>query len=147
MERRDFDMLSRWAILVRNPLGILLSLTYGDDELRRWRAIEAIGKVAGWLTIRGIEKVRDFIRRLLWLMNDESGGLGWFCPEIIGEILVNVPALAREYAGLLPAYFHQEPFEKGTHQAVYRVAQVCPLPFVKSIPKLADSLNNPDPVV
>jgi hypothetical protein len=80
-------------------------------------------------------------------MNDESGGLGWHAPEMIAEILINVPALIPEYAGLLPSYLREEPFERGTHFAVYRVAQVDPGPFVEHVPALTISLDDPDPAI
>jgi len=82
LRERDYDNLQKWAKNMRNPQRTLLSLAYDTDELIRWRAIEAIGKVAQIQAESDIEKVRDLIRRLLWLMNDESGGLGWHSPEI-----------------------------------------------------------------
>ena len=145
--QRDLDGLLAWAGATRNPQRILFSLTFAVDELIKWRAIEAVGRVAGVQAGSDIQKVRDFIRRLLWLMNDESGGLGWHAPESIGEILVNVPALVNEYAGLLPAYLREEPFQRGVHHAVYRVASVNHKPFTESIPKLGESLTDPDPAI
>jgi hypothetical protein len=76
-----------------------------------------------------------------------TGGLGWHAPEVIAEILVNVPALIPEYAGLLPSYLREEPFERGTHFAVYRVALVDPRPFVEHVPALTTSLDHPDPAI
>ena len=78
-------------------------------------------------------------------MNDESGGLGWHAPELIGEILVNVPDLIPEYANVLMSFLHEEPFERGTHCAVYRAASVEPKPFTERASELLDSLKDPDP--
>jgi len=147
LKRRDFEELKRWGGSVRNPQRILLSLAYDIDDLVRWRSIEAIGKVAEIQAESDIEKVRDLIRRLLWLMNDESGGVGWHSPEIIGEILVNVPSLIDEYGELLLAYLKEEPFEIGSHQAIYRIASINPRPYVKKVAKLAESLKESDPVI
>ena len=91
---RDFESLIQWAEAVASPLRHLFSLTFDASEVIQWRAVEAIGRVAGVQAETDLEPVRDFVRRLLWLMNDESGGLGWHAPEAIGEILVNVPDLA-----------------------------------------------------
>lgn len=145
--QRDRYALLEWARSVPSPLRILISLTYDDDELLRWRAIETVGHVAALQAEHDLEKVRDFIRRLLWLMNDESGGLGWHSPELIGEILVNVPVLIPEYATLLLSFLREEPFERGTHFAVYRVASVDPKPFAESASELLDSLKDPDPAI
>lgn len=105
LEKRDFDGLFLWMQSVRSPLRIVFSLTFDTDELIVWRAIEATGKIAAATAASDVEKVRDFIRRLLWLMNDESGALGWHAPEVIGEILVNVPSLIEEIGVLLPRLF------------------------------------------
>jgi hypothetical protein len=147
LKRNDRDGLLRWSHSERNPLPILTSLTYDGDELLRWRAIEAVGRVAGMQAKSNMERIRDFIRRQLWLMNDESGGVGWHSPELIGEILVNVPALIPEYAALLPSYLREEPFQRGAHLAVFRVASIDPKPFVDSASKLDDSLDDLDPVI
>ena len=142
---RDRKGLLQWSGRRRNHYRVVMSLVYDSDELVRRRAIEAIGRLAGSQDRHDLEKVRDLIRRLLWLMNDESGGLGWQAPEMIGEILVNVPALIGGYAHLLPAFLDEEPFERGAQQAIYRVATVNPQPFAESAGRLRDSLNDPDP--
>ncbi len=147
LKRGDYAGLLRWAASVRNPQRILISLTFDSDELLRWRAIDAFGRIAAVQAGQDLERVRDTIRRLLWLMNDESGGLGWHAPEMIAEILVNVPALIPEFAGLLPSFLREEPFERGTHFAVYRVAQVDPGPFIEYVSELTASLGDPDPAI
>jgi hypothetical protein len=147
LRRGDYAALLRWAASARNPQRILISLSFDRDDLLRWRAIDVFGRVAALQAERDLEKVRDSIRRLLWLMNDESGGLGWHAPEMIAEILVNVPTLIPEFAGLLPSYLREEPFERGTHFAVYRVALVDPRPFVDHVPALTTSLEDPDPAI
>ena len=83
---RDFNAVAAWADSVRSPQRVLFSLALDADELIAWRAIEAIGKMAAIQAESDLEKIRDSVRRLLWLMNDESGGLGWRSPEMIGEI-------------------------------------------------------------
>ena len=114
LSNRDFKEIREWTVSERNPLRTLLSFTYDSDELMRRRAVEAIGLVADHRARKNLEKVRDFIRRLLWLMNDESGGLARLAPEMIGEILVNVPSLIDEYGPLLFSFLQEEPFERGS---------------------------------
>jgi HEAT repeat protein len=144
---RDENKLKSWADTIRSPQRVLFSLTLDEDELIRWRAIEAIGQMARWQAESDLEKVRDSIRRLLWLMNDESGGLGWRSPEMIGEILVNVPELIDEFGGLLSAYLREEPFERGIHLAVSRVAVINRKPFAEIVDELGKSLENPDDAI
>jgi len=144
---RDRDALVAWTDEVRNPERLLISLTYDADELLRFRAIEASGWLAAQQAAAQLERIRDSLRRLLWLMNDESGGLGWHAPELIGEILVNVPSLIDEFAHMLPAFFREEPFERGAHMAVYRIAGVTADPFGEIAPLLRRSLAERDPAV
>jgi hypothetical protein len=125
LENRDREGLVRWADGRKKGITSLLALLlYETDELIRWRCIEGLGLLARDLAPRGLEQLRDIVRRLLWTMNDESGNVGWFAPEAIGEILANVPRLARESARLLPNFLAEEPFERGTHWAMVRVAQM-----------------------
>jgi hypothetical protein len=144
---RDHDRLLSLTNADRGIRRILFSFIFDNDELTRWRAIEAMGKVTALQAESDIEKTRDLVRRLLWLMSDESGGLGWHSPEVIGEILVNVPDLIDEFAPLLPAYLREEPFERGTHLAVYRVASVDKTPFAECRTELLASLRNQDQVI
>ncbi len=144
---RDLDAVATWSANVRNPLRILFSLTYDRERLVRWRAVEAVGTVARQMAVSDTDKLRDFVRRLLWQMNDESGGLSRLAPELIGEVLVNVPDLLKEFSSLLPAFLVEEPFERGTHLAVYRLARIRPELFVDSVEQLLESLDNTDPFV
>lgn len=147
LTKRDFNALEQWATTLSSPLRRLMSLTYDSDELIAWRAIEGVGRVAALMAATNLEKVRDTIRRLLWLMSDESGGVGWHSPEIIGEILVNVPALIPEYGPLLPAYFQEEPFERGAFMAVFRAASVNAGPFREFAADLEQGLAEADPII
>ncbi len=147
LQKRDRDRLEKWAGSVVNPLRVLNSLTYDDDDLLTWRAIEAVGWVASTLAPSGLDKLRDSIRRLLWLMNDESGGVGWHAPELIGEMLYNVPSLIPEFASLLPSFLREEPFEAGTHWAVARIASAAPGVVAESAHLLTRSLTDPNPMI
>ncbi len=131
----------------QRTLKMLVSLSYDADAWIRYRAVEAIGRVCGVIAEADRERVRSFVRRLLWSMNDESGGVGWTAPETIGEILANVPSLIGELGVLLTAYLREEPFERGAHVAVARVAAIDPKPFTESAAVLAESLTDEDPCV
>jgi hypothetical protein len=144
---RDLEAVATWATKVRNPLRILFSLTYDSDNLVRWRAVEAVGTVTRQLAPTGSDKLRDFVRRMLWQMNDESGGLSWLAPELVGEVLVNAPDLLKEFSSMLPSYLVEEPFERGTHLAIYRLASIRPELFTDCLEQLMRSLDDPDPNV
>ena len=142
--QRDLEAVKCWIENSRNPQRVLFSLAYDPDELVRWRAIETIGRVAVVWSNNGLNKIKNLLRQQFWMMNDESGGLGWHSPEIIGEILVNVPQLIEEFGPMLLAFLDEEPFERGAHLAVCRVAAVDPKPFVDKIEMLIKSLEQSD---
>jgi len=75
--KRDLEEIRNWADNNRNPQRVLLSLAYDTEELVMWRAVEAVGRVAAMWAKNNLKKIRNLIRQQLWLMNDESGGLGW----------------------------------------------------------------------
>ncbi len=86
---------------VMNPL---LSFLYSENELARWRAVTVIGKVMRNLAERDMESAREFMRRLMWSLNEESGGIGWGAPEAMGEIMACQEKLATEYAPIFISY-------------------------------------------
>jgi len=111
--------------------------------LVRWRAIEALGRASAIIAETDLEKVRRQIRRILWLMNDESGGICWNGPEAIGEIILHIPGLIYEYGPILISFLGEEPFEAGTRRAIARVAAISPKTFEQSKASIIESLGSP----
>ena len=48
------------------------------------------------------------MRRFLWSLNEETGGIGWGAPEALAEIMANSPALADEYLHMLISYLLED---------------------------------------
>jgi len=144
---RDIAALEDRARRDTGVLRTLSSLLYDREALVRWRAIETLGKVSKIIFEADPEKIRRQLRRILWLMNDESGGLCRNGPETIGEIVCNIPALIEEYGPVLISFLNEEPFEAGTRWAVARIANIDPSIFADSISILAGSLEDPDPAI
>ncbi|MFY9944152.1 MAG: DVU0298 family protein [Desulfobacterales bacterium] len=88
----------------RRVVNPLFSFFYSGDMLLRWRAVSAMGAVVTALAADEMESARVVMRRLLWNLNDESGGIGWGSPEAMGEITARCAPLAREFAPLLVSY-------------------------------------------
>lgn len=83
---------------------------YDIDERIKWPAIEAVGKLMKRWWEEGYEgKVREYVRNLFWLMNDESGGIGWSSPQAVSEIIVNIPELVDPYGNMMVAHSLEEP--------------------------------------
>ena len=91
----------------RQAVNPLFSLLYHKDELTKWRAVTAMGAVVACLANKDFESSRVIMRRLMWNLNDESGGIGWGSPEAMGEIMARHGELAKEYAGILVSYINE----------------------------------------
>jgi len=94
-------------IPVRRVVNPLFSFFYHTDELVKWRAVTAIGVVVARLAHEDFESARIVMRRLMWNLNDESGGIGWGSPEAMGEIMARHDRLAKEYACILVSYINE----------------------------------------
>jgi hypothetical protein len=147
LENRDLAGLVCWAGESSDPLGGLFLLTYDKDTLMRWRAIEAIGITGAQLAKSDIENVRNFIRKLLWLMNDESGGIAWHAPEALGELLFRIPSLIGQYGKLLPQFLTEPPFTVGAHFAIARIAPLDDQLVSEHEEILHDSLKSEEPAI
>jgi hypothetical protein len=141
---RDLQSIEKRAEEEKSVLRSLSSLLYDNDPLIRWRAIESLAKISGIIAKKDSEKIRRQLRRILWLMNDESGGLCWNGPEAIGEIIYHIPAFIPEYASILISYLNEEPFEAGVRRAIARVAEVNRVVFADAIESIVKSLDSGD---
>ena len=88
----------------RQIVNPLFGLLYHGEPLIRWRAVTAMGVVVSRLADRHIESARIIMRRFMWNLNDESGGIGWGSPEAMAEIMANHQQLACEFGCLLVSY-------------------------------------------
>lgn len=148
LEEQKYDDLIDLVVRQRSSLGGLYRLLCSLDELLRWRAIEGIGLVASRLAEEDPEAVRVILRTLLWMMNDESGGVGWGAPESIGEIIYRRPEMFPEFASVvLLSAIDEQMLRRGVVWAAGRIAQARPELVREVVPKFIDFLADPDPVV
>jgi hypothetical protein len=99
-ERRT-DEIVEIAGRSRRVLGVLVSLTFDAEPRIGWRAVEAMGLAAARIADEDPTGVRDHLRRLHWLLHDESGGICWRAPEAMAEIVRHRPALFPEYVPIV----------------------------------------------
>ncbi len=92
----------------RQVVNPLFSLFCNREEIVRWRAVTAMGAVVSPLAEEDIESARVIMRRLIWNLNDESGGIGWGSPEAMGEIMARSGRLAKEYHRILISYIRED---------------------------------------
>jgi len=100
------------------------------QEEVRWKAIYAFGFTAAELAKIEMERARIVIRRLMWMLNEESGGMAWGVGEGFAEALYNSEALKREYLQIYVSYIWPEgnyleypPAQRGIIWGVGRLAQ------------------------
>ena len=88
-----------------NPLFAALSR---PEEMVRWHAISVFGQCLPRLADQDMEAARIVMRRFLWSLNDESGGIGWGAPEAMAEVMLHHDRLAQEYLHMLLSYLHPD---------------------------------------
>lgn len=152
LQNGDLDSLLAYARQHKRCLSYLTALTYDADPLIAWRALDGIGRVAAQAIANGdIEWVRNHLRRCQWLLSDESGGIGWRAPEMMGEIVARSPETLSEFiplTALLLFEMEEEDavrFKNGHLWAVGRLAQVRPRQAEAGIPWALLALEDPDP--
>jgi hypothetical protein len=57
---------------------------------------------------KDLEAARIVMRRFLWSLNDESGGIGWGAPEALAEIMCHSESLRKEYLHMLISYMRED---------------------------------------
>ncbi len=132
---------------VANPLFALFCST---NQLQRWRAVSAMGMVVAKLAGESIESARVVMRRFMWNLNEESGGIGWGCPEAMGESMARSQQLAGEYGCILLSYLHPErnfiehpALQEGVLWGIGRLARARPSMAVDCAELLTPFLGSP----
>lgn len=87
---------------------VLLSLLYHPDETVYWPCVSLIGEVVSRLAGVQTESARTVMRRLMWNLNDESGGIGWGSPQAMGEIMARSRRMSDEYGHILVSYIRPD---------------------------------------
>lgn len=99
-------------------------MTYDKQSIISWRAIEAVGIIAGSLSKTNPGIVRNLIGRLLWMIRDESGGIGWSSPEMLGEIVRNSPGLFPDIAPVIVSFHDEKMLTAGVLRAIGRIGKI-----------------------
>ncbi len=121
------------GVSARRVVNPLFSFLCSNDALLKARAVTAMGIVVSRLADHEMESARIVMRRLMWSLNDESGGIGWGAPEAMGEIMSRHNKLADEYHKILISYsrpgsnfIENESLQEGVLWGIARLAQARP---------------------
>ena len=136
---------------VRQVVNPLFSFFCSTDPTVRWRAVTAIGAVMATLADADMEAARVVMRRMIWQLNEESGGIGWGMPEAMGETMARHEGLAQEYAHMLVSYIQEDgnflehvPLQRGVLWGLGRLAQARPWLVEEAAPDLQAFLRAED---
>ena len=144
-------MAALTALPARRAVNPLFSFFCSETPLLRWRAVSGMGVVVSHLADTEMESARVVMRRLMWTLNDESGGIGWGAPEAMGEITARHAALAAEFACILVSYirpdcnFLEHPvLQRGVLWGLGRLAHSRPETAAQAVPFVRPFLASAD---
>lgn len=148
LKQAEEELCSLPPLQVINPL---FGMFCNADPKIRWAAVRVAAAVVATLADRDMEGARNIVRRMMWNLNDESGGIGWGLPEAMGETLARHEILAREYARILISYsmekanyLEHEGLQRGLLWGIGRVARVRPLLVKEGVPHFMKYLDSTD---
>ncbi len=156
LKSKDMDeaVVELCKIPGRQVVNPLISLLCSHEDQVRWKAIVALGVVVNGMAHSGMEDARVVMRRFMWMLNDESGGIGWGVPEAMGEIMALNEALAREYSSVLVSYADEEgnfleyeALQRGLLWGIGRLSEVRPHLTRAAGPHLCKYLRSKDAAV
>ncbi|HMK55516.1 MAG TPA: HEAT repeat domain-containing protein [Dissulfurispiraceae bacterium] len=147
LETKRPEAIGKLAVKDKNVIKWLISFSYDKEDVMTWRAIEAMGYVAKELGAARQDILRDTVRKLLWSMGDESGGIGWSAPEILGEIVRSVSDAFSDIVPILWTNREEASFRPGVVWAMIRISQVRPDLLSITGDELLELANDPNPAV
>jgi hypothetical protein len=146
------------ALLRGIPLRQLVSPLFGAlhhmEPRIHWIAVRVMGAVVDRLAGEDMEEARVVLRRMMWNLNDESGGIGWGVPEAMAEILARNKVLAGEFMNILASYSREdanflehEPLQHGLLWGLVRVARERPDELREANPDLSFFIKADNPLL
>jgi hypothetical protein len=133
----------------RQVINPLFSFLCSTEPQVKWRAVKAIGEVVKNIAEEDMESARVIMRRMIWNLNDESGGIGWGLPEAMGEVMAQHHGLANEYVMILKSYIQEDgnfleyqPLQRGVLWGLGRLAQERPELLKNATPHLRPFLSS-----
>jgi len=149
LEMNDLDAVVLLVQKNRKAMSLLIRMAYDKETLVGWRAIKAVGRIANVLAKNEREFLRIAVRKLLWSLSDESGGIGWAAPELLGEIVQSDPEGFADIIPLIAEVYNieEQTFRPGVVYALARIAEVSPEMIVNYQKIIVRSLVDTDPLI
>jgi hypothetical protein len=149
LEMNDLDTVVLLVQKNKKAFSLLIRMAYDKETLVGWRAIKAVGRIANVLVKTEHEFLRIAVRRLLWSLSDESGGIGWAAPELLGEIVQSDPEGFADIIPLIAEVYNieEQTFRPGVVYALARIAEVSPEMIVSFQKIIVRSLVDTNPLI
>ena len=153
LQQADFDGIVDVAGRTRRTLGVLIFLTFDPDPQIAWRAVEAMGAAADRIARDDPDYVREHLRRLHWLLSEESGGICWRAPEAMAEIIRRDPGRFSDYVPIVVSLIGEMAeedlahFRAGILWAIGRLGTIAGSELDAAEPAIRACLDHPDPQV
>lgn len=147
LEKKAFAEITGLALSESRAVGQLIALSYDKKNAVSWRAMEAIGLITGEMAKESPENVRNLVGRLLWMIRDESGGIGWSVPETLGEIVKNNPKLCADIAPVIVSFHDEKMLTAGVLWAIGSIGAINKETVEYAGPVVRSSLKSQDPVI
>jgi HEAT repeat protein len=149
LEDAEFQKIVDASLENGRTINVLVTLTYDENPLVCWRALDAIGRCAEHLCRTRAESLKNVLRRLFWMMSDESGALAWHAPEAIGEIVRSDPRAFADFIPMTVALLDLEPedrppFLPGILFALGRIGRAAPDTVKEGLASIAGALAESD---
>jgi len=128
----------------REIVRALKMLLHDSEEIVRQRACRELGK---FIAAMPPEKFDNYIRRLLWRLNPESGDNPVAVPELLGEIGARAPGRIESFVPPIMSHFKDENLRPGLLQAAGRIGEKKPEALFSYIDEIATLLHDGRPVV
>ena len=145
LKKKEFAKVTSLSFSPKKIISTLISLSYDKENHISWRAIEAIGLITKELSKTDPETVRNIVGRTLWMIRDESGGIGWRNPEILGEIVRNSPDLCSDIAPIIMSFHDEKMLTASVLRAMGRIGKINDETVDYAAPIISSYLHNTDP--
>lgn len=153
LHQGDLEQIGELAVRKRRVLGLLVSLTFDPHEQIAWRAVEAMGLAADRVAEDDPDFVRGHLRKLYWLLSEESGGVCWRAPEAMAEIVRRRPEMFADYVPIVVSLIVSmaeedlDHFRPGTLWAIGRLGPVAGDHLQGVLPAVTAALDHREPQV
>ena len=128
----------------RGVVRTLIGMTYDKTRASSWRAMDAIGRTSA---AEPEHKARDTVRRLLWMMREESGTNPWSAAEIVGEIVARNTDVFEDIVPIVITFGEEPIMRAGAMRAMSRIGAQRPELVREFIPLAIEHMADKDPQV